>query len=265
MPVKVAKRGNKYCVVGPDGKLEGKCYSNKEQAVKQVQAINLSKRRQEGKPTPNTKSGIELMAKARINVQVSALGEENGMPSAPAPIIILSDGTPEGTKIMVHGQPIEFTRMDLYCSKSDDYPHCSLSITQKTESPDGQTVERTMTLRKESSIDTTVATKRKLDPKAKVRNRGDVVFSSTHSKVTDNKDHFPINDANQARNALSRVAQYNAAPKWWSGSLKQLQSAVRNAVQRKFKKINVTEANTGFKGFALYYATGSFRWVKENT
>jgi len=49
--------------------------------------------------------------------------------------------------------------------------------------------------------------KEKLDPKAKVRNRGVVVFPAESDKVLDNKDHFPINNLRQARNALSRANQ----------------------------------------------------------
>lgn len=84
-------------------------------------------------------------------------------------------------------------------------------------------------------------TERKLDPTAKVRNRGTVVFPANSKKVKDNKDHFPINDANQARNALSRVAQYSSVPPWYSGTLKELQAAVRSAVSRKYKGIEVTK------------------------
>jgi hypothetical protein len=82
----------------------------------------------------------------------------------------------------------------------------------------------------------------KLDPKAKVRNRGNVVFPANSKKVKDNKDHFPINDEDQARNALSRVAQYSSVPPWYSGTLQELQAAVRNAVSRKYKGIEVTKA-----------------------
>jgi hypothetical protein len=86
-----------------------------------------------------------------------------------------------------------------------------------------------------------IAKKRKLDPKAGVRNRGDVVFPAGSSKVKDHKDHFPINNANQARNALSRVAQYSSAPPWYSGSLESLKRAVQSAVKRKYPKVNVTK------------------------
>lgn len=85
------------------------------------------------------------------------------------------------------------------------------------------------------------AKKGKTDPKAKVRNRGKVVFPAGSKKVSDDKDHFPINDADQARNALSRVAQYSAVPSWYSGSLSELQAAVRSAVKRAYPDIEVTE------------------------
>lgn len=81
----------------------------------------------------------------------------------------------------------------------------------------------------------------KLDPEAEIRNRGAVVFPANSKKVKDNKDHFPINDANQARNALSRVSQYNSVPPWYSGSLEELKMAVRSAVKRKYKNIEVTD------------------------
>ncbi len=183
------------------------------------------------------------------------------------PIMIMSDGTPEGTHILIHGQMLAFKRMDMYCSNDPDYPNCSISITMNETDNDGLIIEKTLTLRKEPPAEKdspTLVGQKKADPDAKVRNRGKVVFSSTHAKVKDNKDHFPINDANQARNALSRVAQFNTVPKWWAGSLKQLQAAVRNAVKRNFKSIKVTEANASNEGFALFYTTGSFRWLKEN-
>ena len=80
--------------------------------------------------------------------------------------------------------------------------------------------------------------KKKLDPKAKVRNRGTVVFPAESSKVLDNKDHFPINNVRQARNALARANQYDKSPKWYKGSLKSLVLAVARAVKKKYKKRN---------------------------
>lgn len=77
--------------------------------------------------------------------------------------------------------------------------------------------------------------------KVKARNRPNPVFQSTHPKVTDNKDHFPLKDEDQARNALSQVAKYKSAPKWWSGSLSEVQNAVRRRVKSKYPSIEVTE------------------------
>ncbi len=211
---------------------------------------------------PKSKSGIDLAAEENIRIMAAELDAAHG--TEQPPIVVMSDGTPENTHLMINGQMVPFKRMDLYCSRDDKYPHCSVSITTEQADENGLLIEKTLTLRKEPpGDDVPLKGKKKLDPKAKVRNRGDVVFASTHPKVTDNKDHFPINDADQARNALSRVAQFSATPKWWSGSLKQVQSAVRSAVKRKFKGINVTEANCK-EGFALFYTTGSFRWVREN-
>lgn len=81
--------------------------------------------------------------------------------------------------------------------------------------------------------------KKKLDPKAKVRNRGTVCVPAESAK--DKKDHFPINDEDQARNALSRVHQYSSAPPWYSGSLKGLQALVSRKVHSKYPSIGKSE------------------------
>jgi len=77
--------------------------------------------------------------------------------------------------------------------------------------------------------------------KVKARNRPSPVFQSTHAKVTDNKDHFPLEDESQARNALAQVAKYTSAPKWWSGTVEEVKSAVRRRVKSKYPSINVTD------------------------
>lgn len=79
--------------------------------------------------------------------------------------------------------------------------------------------------------------KKKLDPKAKVRNRGTVCVPAERAK--DKKDHFPINSESQARNALARVHQYSTVPSWYKGSLKGLQKLVSSKVKAKYPKINV--------------------------
>lgn len=79
--------------------------------------------------------------------------------------------------------------------------------------------------------------KEKTDPKAKVRNRGTVVFPAESSSVKDKKDHFPINDADQARNALARAGQYSSVPSWYNGSLESLRSAISRAVHKHYPSI----------------------------
>ena len=68
----------------------------------------------------------------------------------------------------------------------------------------------------------------------KQRSRGTCVFQNTDPKVKDNKDHFPINDLAHGRNALQRVEQYKSCPKWYDGTLKQVQDKVKREVYKKF-------------------------------
>lgn len=78
------------------------------------------------------------------------------------------------------------------------------------------------------------AANKKLDPKAKVRNRGTVCVPAEQAK--DHKDHFPINDEGQARSALSRVEGLTSAP-WYKGSLEGLRALVKRKVHSKFPGI----------------------------
>lgn len=81
----------------------------------------------------------------------------------------------------------------------------------------------------------------KEDSKAKVRNRGKVVFPAESANVKDNKDHFPINDEKQARNALAQAAKFTSPPAWYKGTLKALQDAVKREVKKHYKNIEVTD------------------------
>ena len=83
--------------------------------------------------------------------------------------------------------------------------------------------------------------KKKLDPQAKVRSRGKCVFPANKGKNKSSKDHFPINDADQARNALARASQYDSVPEWYAGSLKELVAAVARKVHAEYPSIKVTE------------------------
>jgi hypothetical protein len=79
---------------------------------------------------------------------------------------------------------------------------------------------------------------------SKAQHRGKVVFSAEKSK--DKKEHFPINSAAQARNALARSHQYKSAPSWYSGTLMSLQNSVRRAVKSAYPSIEI--ANESKKG-----------------
>lgn len=79
--------------------------------------------------------------------------------------------------------------------------------------------------------------------------RGDAIFHHTHPKVKDDADHFPINDIDQARNALARVNQYSSAPDWYDGSLEELVNTVVREVGKKYESIDISEsAKTPGKG-----------------
>lgn len=83
---------------------------------------------------------------------------------------------------------------------------------------------------------------KKLNQKAKVRNRGDVCCPSDSPNVLDDKDHFPINNINQARNALARASQYDGKkPSWWKGSLKSLQNTIKRKVHSKYPSIEINK------------------------
>lgn len=91
--------------------------------------------------------------------------------------------------------------------------------------------------------------KKKLDPKAKVRNRGTVCVPAEQAK--DKKDHFPINDEDQARNALARVQQLSSAP-WYKGSLEGLKALVARKVKAKYPGINVGGKDSKKKASEYY-------------
>jgi hypothetical protein len=73
------------------------------------------------------------------------------------------------------------------------------------------------------------------------KHRPAAVFPHDHPKVKDDKDHFPIPDANHGRNALARANQYSEAPEWYDGSLEDLKKTVADKVKEKFPSIEVTE------------------------
>lgn len=78
---------------------------------------------------------------------------------------------------------------------------------------------------------------------SKEKNRGKCIFPAEHAKVKDKKDHFPMNDSNQARNALARANQYSSPPPWWRGTLKELVSTVAKAVHKEYPSIHISKSS----------------------
>lgn len=82
-----------------------------------------------------------------------------------------------------------------------------------------------------------------LSPEKRKRlSKSQFALPSTHSKVTDGKDHYPIQDEKQARVALRYVGKTEKSPPWFSGSAAELKRIVRSAVKRRYPKIEVSEA-----------------------
>jgi hypothetical protein len=82
----------------------------------------------------------------------------------------------------------------------------------------------------------------KKDPKAKIRNKPNPVFDDKNPKVKDSKDHFPLKNLNQARNALARAGAFEKnPPKWYKGTLAQFKSRVRSAVKKAYPSIEVSK------------------------
>jgi hypothetical protein len=83
--------------------------------------------------------------------------------------------------------------------------------------------------------------KKSLKPSAKSRHRGTVAVDIDHPKNKSNEQHFPMNNANQARNALARVGAYTKAPSWWAGTLQELVSCVQRKVHKEFPGVEITK------------------------
>lgn len=127
MPVHLAEKDGKFCVVEPTGAVK-KCYTSREEALKYLRAINMHLKKSKGFEE------IEEIASAA---------------HSPA-LQIISDGTAEGTKLLIHGVEVEFSGIDFYCSNSEDYKSCSMSVRTREKGPNGLVVERSFNLRHSS-------------------------------------------------------------------------------------------------------------------
>jgi len=136
MPLTITKKDGRFCVTDPAGKNFG-CHATKKGAVDQIGAIESSK----------LKSGLDLASEHNNTILAAELGVANEIELLP--IMIASDGTPEGTVVLIHGQPVPFKQVDMYCSHEAGYPHCSISITMDETNENGMIVERKLILRKD--------------------------------------------------------------------------------------------------------------------
>lgn len=80
--------------------------------------------------------------------------------------------------------------------------------------------------------------------KPKGKEKGKAVFPVGHPKVKDKKEHFPLNSAAQARNALARANQFSKPPEWFKGTVQELVNAVAKAVKKHYPSIDVSKKAT---------------------
>lgn len=89
--------------------------------------------------------------------------------------------------------------------------------------------------KKESASEQKVVEAEELSTKGRKRvEEHNFAAPSSSPKVNDGNDHFPIQDKSHAENARSRVMQYDSAPDWWDGSLKELQEHVFRSTAKEF-------------------------------
>lgn len=73
-------------------------------------------------------------------------------------------------------------------------------------------------------------------------NRPAAIFPSTHPKVNDGKDHYPIPDKSHGKSALQRLSQFkDSKPSWWDGSVEELKSTILRSVKDKFPGMEIEE------------------------
>lgn len=71
----------------------------------------------------------------------------------------------------------------------------------------------------------------------------DYIFPASSKDVKDGRSHFPIQDIAHGRNAIARVNQYKALPKWYSGklTLEKFVKHVVSAVKKRYPSIEVSK------------------------
>lgn len=74
---------------------------------------------------------------------------------------------------------------------------------------------------------------------------GEFIFPKGSKYVKDGDDHFPAANEECARQAWSRVNQYDKAPPWFDGSLKQMMDIVAKHVRGKGVEISEESMSPG--------------------
>lgn len=164
-------------------------------------------------------------AKEHAGLELSGFMEEGKLPKN-----VNKDADGSISELTESFSIYDLNTMDVVCEKGEGMHFSSQSLAESYAKKTGLKEYKIIKLADEV-----------INEKTKAQSRGNAIFQSDSSKVTDNKDHFPINNAAQARNALARVAQYKSAPEWYKGSLSALQAKVRNTVKKEFPSIEVTD------------------------
>jgi hypothetical protein len=108
MPVRVRKKGSKFCVVEPNGTVV-KCHPTEEKAKKHMAAINIntSKGGKYGGSTPPEK-------KKKKKRETAVNGEDLVMMPK---VIIISDGTMSSTRLLINGEEISPDSFSMHYTK----------------------------------------------------------------------------------------------------------------------------------------------------
>lgn len=161
-----------------------------------------------------------------------------------------------------------------YSEKAKEFISKKMSKMADEDKPQDQKVAIAMSMAREKGLKVPAEKKskneskeREHDPKAGVRNRGEVVFPAESPKVKDDKDHFPINTQSQARNAIARGNQFSSAPDWYKGSAQELVNAIIKAIKKKYPDMEISkEAKKAKKlneGFSEKGIMTVQKWIEE--
>ena len=61
--------------------------------------------------------------------------------------------------------------------------------------------------------------------------------TTNNPKVTDDKDHYPINSTTQAKNLAQKINDLTEKPSWWKGTLNQLKNTVMKCIKQTYPKL----------------------------